>query len=58
MLGLPIGLLENVADLDVAIELEKGTEVHLNRLVYQTDMIANPEQIEFYKTADYNAILD
>lgn len=50
-------MFENDKDLDIALELETGFDVQLNRLVHQTDMLASDECLVYYKTEEYAEIL-
>ncbi|KAJ0372692.1 hypothetical protein COL26b_009134 [Colletotrichum chrysophilum] len=58
------GVFEGDNDIDVACAIKcpygtgKDNDLHLVRLVNQTDMMAPPEVREFYKTSEYREELD
>jgi hypothetical protein len=49
--------LRGDVDIDLAIEVAKGTKAELSSLVHQTDMMAPQKARAFYKTEEYKEIL-
>lgn len=64
ILTILTGVFEGDNDIDVACAIKcpygtgKDNDLHLMRMVNQTDMMAPPEVREFYKTSEYREELD